>query len=634
MVTIRNFPFAVQAIPDNDYDPFGVHHALQQALRDQPWWSVVGAKLINWTILLVALLPLPLVLLSGILLLIVGVPVWVKWSAGIFSLWFGLFLVDQFRLFGRQPVSQALGRRGSVIVIGAGPVGLAVVKECLTQGLDVKCFERQNDLGGVYRPNRDFLGGCWPTVKLTSSPWVTAYSDFPPKSSSCQHQTAQEYLEYLEDYVEHFGFRNCLHFRQTVISVEPDNGGWCVITVDRDTSKTTRHWCDRVAICVGLNLNPKSINLPGLNTFNGQVCHSASYFGTEELKDKCVVVSGAGESGVDIAAEVSQVARETYLSLRKGKFIIPRINPLNGMPNDYDTNRIRNASPIVLQNWFMSFRRGLCFYSGEHQPETAFRAQLLKQSSVGPVSQTATKSDDFIYRVMEDKLKLRTNIVSLDRDDVIFEDGLRHPADVVIFAHGYTPSFPFLKYPEGVQALHPSELYLNMFHPELGDSLAFCGFARPTIGAIPPIGELQARLFALLASGKLGLPEPRVMACDIVQAKQENAENFPTQSQPNVLVRWIPYMDKLASLIGCRPTAQYLLTRPGLLWKLCAGPMTGAQYRLQGPGASQTSWETVMKLPRMHQLSEILTYIGLHFWIWPIQGLIRNTTWRSSNTIT
>jgi len=123
------------------------------------------------------------------------------------------------------------------------------------------------------------------------------------------------------------------------------------------------------------------------------------------------------------------------------------------------------------------------------------------------------------------------------------------------------------------------------------------------------------------------------MACDIVQAKQENAENFPTQSQPNVLVRWIPYMDKLASLIGCRPTAQYLFPRPRLLWKLCAGPMTGAQYRLQGPGASQISWETVMKLPRMHQLSEILAYVGLHFWIWPIQLLTRNTSWRSSNTI-
>jgi dimethylaniline monooxygenase (N-oxide forming) len=620
-------------IADADYDPFGVYNAVKRAIKVQPWWCVISAKLISWTILLVALLPLPLMLVSGILLFMSGVAVYLKWTAGLFLLWFGLFLVHQFQLFSKQSSPQPLGRRGSVIVIGAGPVGLAVVKECLAEGLDVRCFERQDDVGGVYRSNQNFLGGCWPTVRLTSSPWVTAYSDFPPKSSSCQHQTAQEYVEYLENYVHHFGFRDCLHFGQTVTSVEPDNGGWCVITVNRDTGETARHWCDRVAICVGLNLNPKSTDLPGINTFNGQVHHSSRYVGPQEFEGKCVVVSGAGESGVEIAAELSQVAKKTYLSFRKGKFIIPRINPLNGMPNDYDTNRIRNASPIVLQNWFMSFRRSLCFYSGDHQPETAFRAQLLEQSSVGPVSQTATKSDDFIHCVMEGKLKLRKNVVRLDGDDVIFEDGIRHPADVVIFAHGYTPSFPFLKYPEGVQARHPSELYLNMFHPAIGDSLAFCGFARPTIGAIPPIGELQARLFALLASGKLVLPESRIMTCDIVRSKKENTENFPTQSQPNVLVRWIPYMDKLASFIGCRPTAQYVLTRPRLLWKLCAGPITGAHYRLQGHGASQTSLETLMKLPRMHQLSEILTYIGLHFWIWPIQSVIRHTSWRSSNTI-
>ena len=618
------------------YDIFGN----QQTNEVQPWWYSVAAKLIGWTVLLVALLPLPLVLLTSVLVFFSGVPIWIKSAAEAFLLYTGLFLAYQLRLFdlrqrgSMRSTSERTGRRGSVIVIGAGPVGLAVLKECLAEGLDVQCFERQDGVGGVYRPNREFSGGCWPTVRLTSSPWVTAYSDFPPDSSSCKHHTTQEYAEYLERYVHHFGLQNHLHFRKTVTAVEPDNdGGWCVTTVDRDTGETVQHHCDRVAICCGLHLNPKPINLPGLDTFSGEVRHSATYIGSEGLEGKRIVVVGAGESGVDIANELSHIGGETNLSIREGKFIIPRINPLNGIANDYDTNRIRNASPIGLQNWFITFKRRLCFYTGDHTPESALRYQLLEKSCVGPLSQTVTKSDDFIHRVLEGKLTLRKNVIGFDGDDVIFEDGIRYRAEVVIFAHGYVPSFPFIKYSEGLQARHPGNMYLNMFHPDLGDSLAFCGFARPAIGSIPPTGELQARLFAQVAAGKRVLPEPQVMARDIIRERKENAEIFPTQPQPNTLVRWIPYMDKIASFIGCRPNPLCLLPQPRLLWKLCAGPTTGANYRLHGPGASSTSLETVMKLPRMHQISEIITYIGLQFWTWPFQIVHPNATWRVSNTI-
>lgn len=628
-----------KALPDG-YDLFGIHRTIQRLVKKRPWWYSIGAKLIDWAILLIALLPLVLLLVSSVLVLMPDVSMGKKLAAGAFLLWGGLFLTHQLRLLdtsegaSMQPTSQHPGRCGSVIVIGAGPVGLAVVKECLALGLDVQCFERQDGVGGVFRPNRQFPGGCWPTVKLTSSPWITAYSDFPPDSSSCRHQTAQEYVKYLERYVRHFGLQDCLHFRQMVTTVQPDEaGGWYVTLVDRDSGETAHYRCDRVAICVGAHLNPRTIDLPGLDGFNGEVRHAVDYHGPEGLEGKRIVIVGAGESGVDIANELSSVACEAYLSIRGGKLVIPRINPLTNIANDYDTNRIRNAPPIVLRDWFMTLKRRLCFYTGDHTPETAVRAQLLEQSYAGPVSQTATKSDDFIHRVIEGKLGLRKNVVGFNGDNVIFEDGIHHPADVVIFAHGYVPSFPFLKYPEGVQGRHPGNLYLNMFHPELGDSLVFCGFARPTIGAIPPTGELQARLFAQVAAGKRVLPAQTTMARDILWVRKTNEESFPTQAQPNVVINWIPYMDKIASFIGCRPSPLYLLKRPRLLWNLSTGPVTGAHYRLQGPGASAISLETLMTLPRMHQISEILTYTGLHFWLWPLQIIHPKANWHTSNTI-
>ncbi len=622
------------------YDPFCVNLAAKQALQSPVWWRAASARLIDKSVLLCALLPIPLVLLSAWSLLTPGASVWLKLTGGIFLFWTGLFLADQIRsLFSRSdrsmhPTAVRSGRRGSVIVIGAGPVGLAMLKECLAEGLDVQCFERQDGVGGVFRCNRDFPGGCWPTVRLTSSPWVTAYADFPPTSSSSKHYTNQEYVAYLERYVDQFELSDRLHFGQTVTSVkQTDNGAWSVITVDRQTGEQRDHTCDRVAISVGLHLNPKPVDLPGQETFTGEVRHSSTYIGPEGLAGKRIVIVGAGESGVDIATELSYVASETCLSLRSGKFVIPRINPLNGVANDYDTNRIRNAPPVPLRNWFMTFKRQTCFHTGDHTPEAAFRAQLLAASSIGPASQTVTKSDDFVHRVMAGKLGLRKNVVGFDQENVVFADGVRHPADVVIFSHGYIPVFPFLEHPENVSVRHPGEMFLNMFHPEIGDSVGFCGFVRPAIGAIPPTGELQARLFAQVAAGKRVLPTQPHMLNAIALAQQENAATFPNQSQPNAVINWIPYMDKIAGIVGCRPQPLKLLRQPHMLWSLCAGPVTAAYYRLHGPGQSAAAQQTIKSLPRTHEISEIVIYLGLLFWTWPLQVLHPHPRWRSSITL-
>jgi len=37
-----------------------------------------------------------------------------------------------------------------VAIIGAGVSGLAAIKCCRDEGLDVVCFERRNDLGGLW----------------------------------------------------------------------------------------------------------------------------------------------------------------------------------------------------------------------------------------------------------------------------------------------------------------------------------------------------------------------------------------------------------------------------------------------------------------------------------------------------
>lgn len=622
---------------EGSYDPFGLREAVASAAGVPSLAVRVGARLQRWLLTLVAVLPLPLLVVTTTAAVVGPWRLPARVAAVVLWGWTLGFLVHQFNLVGSYPeereVSAGRGARrtGSVAVVGAGPVGLAAVKECVAAGLEVECYERQGGPGGVFRFDEGPDGGVPRGCTLTTSPWVTAFSDFPPSDASFMHQHHSEYRAYLQRYARHFGLGERIRYQHTVTRVAPDGDGWVLEVRDGRTARTLTGRVDRVAVCTGLNLQPKGVDFPGMDTFTGEIRHAASYSDPEGFHGRRIVVAGLGESGVDVAAEVAPVAAEAYLSIPRGKFIIPRLNPDNGIANDYDTNRIRYASPVVLRNWFMVGKERRSRRAGPRDPASALRSRLLAVSEAGPMSQTVTKNDDFVTQVLRGRLDIRPRIVAFEGDSVVFADGTRQQADVVIFAHGYHPTFPFLELPDGVQPRHPGLLYLRMFLPEIGDRLGFLGFARPAIGAIPPTGELQARLFALVASGQRVLPDRPTMQAGVERMLRESAQLYPQLEHPNVVVSWIRYMDRIAAIIGCRPTWR-LLGRPRLLWKLLRGPMTGAVYRQEGPGADPIARDTVLSLEGTHPLSELVTLTGLYFWTWPIALLHPHAAWMPHNT--
>ena len=618
------------------HDPFCIQQSLDHARKERhPLWRW-GAQLLDGGITLLGMLPLLFLLAMLILLLLTpGQPV--RWALGLLAaVWVVGFTLDTLRLNRPHARLEAAPKAtvGRVAVIGAGPVGLAVTKECRAAGLEVHCFDRQEQIGGVYFCNDTFPGGVWDSVRLTTSPWITAFADFPPSSDSSRQLHHSEYRDYLEAYARAFNLLPAIHLGHDVVRARHlPNGGWQVTVRDlTDPAVIERtEQFDHVVVSSGLNLQPKGIDIPGMDTFTGTIEHVAHYREPHRFAGKTVVVVGIGESGADIAAELADHAT-ARLSMGRGKFIIPRMNPLNGVANDYDTNRARYAAPVVVRDAFMTLKRRLCAHLGLLDPEAALRARLLEVSGVGPMSQTVTKNDAIIPKLLEGSLELRRSIVRFDENKVVYDDGFVEQVDAVLFAHGYQPSFPFLDLGTGANMRHPGLLYLNMIHPSLGDELVFCGFARPAIGSIPPTGELQARYVAQLLSGRRSLPNPAEMEQAVVAQYRRIGALYPTQKQPHVVISWIDYMDTIAEKIGCRPDPRRLLTRPRLAWKVATGPMTGAVYRLHGPGASHLAEETVLKLPRMHQLRELLTHIGLHMCLWPFAKLSSHPRWRSASS--
>ena len=70
----------------------------------------------------------------------------------------------------------------SVAVIGAGASGITAIKCCLDEGLEVVCFERSCDIGGLWRFTEAPVEGQGCVMKSTvinTSKEMMSYSDFP-----------------------------------------------------------------------------------------------------------------------------------------------------------------------------------------------------------------------------------------------------------------------------------------------------------------------------------------------------------------------------------------------------------------------------------------------------------------------
>lgn len=110
------------------------------------------------------------------------------------------------------------------------------------------------------------------------------------------------------------------------------------------------------------------------------------------------------------------------------------------------------------------------------------------------LSQHPTVNDELPNRLISGTIKVKPNVREFRGSSVVFEDGtVEDDIELVVFATGYTFSFPFL--PSDVISVteNKTRLYKYVFPPGLERStLAIIGLIQP-LGAIMPISELQAR---------------------------------------------------------------------------------------------------------------------------------------------
>ena len=368
-----------------------------------------------------------------------------------------------------EPQPRLEDRRGRTLVIGAGSSGLTAAKNLRERGFAVDLVEREDRLGGNWNIDGSSSRVYESTHMISSKPF-TQYPDFPMPDDAPDYLHHTQVLAYLQRYAAHFGLDELVELGTTVEEITPLPRGFDVTLTGPDGTRSARRY-GQLVVANGHNWFPKWPSYPGQDTFTGQLLHSADYRSADQLEGKRVVVVGAGNTGCDLVVEAAQRAQAAFHSTRRAYWYAPKY--ALGRPADQVSDAIF-ALRLPLRATQALFEATARLVVGRYErfglptPDHRFL-------ETHPIV-----NQQLLYHVGHGAITPKPDIDHLDGDEVVFTDGSRVAADLVLFATGYLIRFPFL--PEGlIPGGGRPRLYRNIFHPDR-DDLFVVGLIQPDSG--------------------------------------------------------------------------------------------------------------------------------------------------------
>lgn len=175
--------------------------------------------------------------------------------------------------------------------------------------------------------------------------------------------------------------------------------------------------------------------------------------------------------------------------------------------------------------------------------------------------------------------------------------------DIVVLCTGYRQEFPFLVGQSDPPYPKPAASNVRQIWDNSEPSISFIGFVRPSLGAIPPLAEMQAQLWITHLLARHKIPSP---------LRQEDEPHYQLRSVPGARIKYgvdhETYTYQLALDIDAAPGLADVVSHGSLklllIWAL--GANFNTKFRLRGPwkweGAavllvSDEFWATIRRRP-------------------------------------
>jgi len=277
-----------------------------------------------------------------------------------------------------------------LIIIGGGQSALACGYFLRRAGLKYIILDDQQQSGGAWQYTWDSLTLFSPAEHSSLPGWMM------PKSAN-EFPSKQEALDYLGAYQERYQIR--IEHGVKVTDVQKNEHIFSVI------SDQGEYRSRAVISATGTFQNPFIPEVPGKDLFKGQQLHSAQYKNAEPFKDKNVLIVGAGNSGAQILAEVSKVAKTVWAAQNTPEFL----------PDDVDGRVLFDVASAK----YHAMKEGKEFVPSQYNIGNVVMVPTVKEARSRGV------------------LKTRETFKAIYEGGVVWPDDRRQPFDVIIWCTGF-----------------------------------------------------------------------------------------------------------------------------------------------------------------------------------------------------
>ena len=339
----------------------------------------------------------------------------------------------------------------SVAVIGAGMTGILMAIKLREAGItDITILEKADKVGGTWRENT------YPGVACDVPAHMYTYSFKGNPEWEHRFAHGSEIQQYMEGVSAEYGVTDMVRFNESLDECHYREGKWHLTT-----SKGNQMVVDFVVAATGILHHPAYPDIQGLDSFKGDMFHTARWDHDVSLEGKRVGIIGTGSTATQIISELSKTAGKLTVFQRTPQWIfsVPDKDyteadkaPLRG--NQSLMTKLSRRYAFMMRHTFtaavtgskmahalISWLTKRNLRKSIRDPE--LRAKLTPDYKVG--CKRLVISSKFYEAIQRKNVHLETTAIErISEKGVITADGNEHELDVLILATGFHP-FNFMR---------------------------------------------------------------------------------------------------------------------------------------------------------------------------------------------